>query len=112
MDAAIGDVLHAHPDLMATSFAELRPGCRRDGRPRSRGPHRSGDRRSRLPRIPHRLREHDPLIGPQVQRRRQAAPVDEAVAGSAGPVVVAGSLYLVGAARALLVDDPDLRDPA
>jgi dihydrofolate synthase/folylpolyglutamate synthase len=28
-----------------------------------------------------------------------------------GPVVVAGSLYLVGAARAVLVDDPDLRDP-
>jgi len=28
-----------------------------------------------------------------------------------GPVVVAGSLYLVGAARARLVDDPDLRDP-
>ena len=29
----------------------------------------------------------------------------------AGPVVVAGSLYLVGAARARLVDDPALRDP-
>jgi dihydrofolate synthase / folylpolyglutamate synthase len=28
-----------------------------------------------------------------------------------GPVVVAGSLYLVGAARARLVDDPLLRDP-
>ena len=28
-----------------------------------------------------------------------------------GPVVVAGSLYLVGAARAALVDDPALRDP-
>ncbi len=28
-----------------------------------------------------------------------------------GPVVVAGSLYLVGAARAVLVDDPALRDP-
>jgi dihydrofolate synthase/folylpolyglutamate synthase len=29
-----------------------------------------------------------------------------------GPVVVAGSLYLVGAVRAHLVDDPELRDPA
>ena len=29
----------------------------------------------------------------------------------AGPVVVAGSLYLVGAVRSRLVDDPDLRDP-
>ncbi len=35
-----------------------------------------------------------------------------ALAGSGpGPVVVAGSLYLVGAARGHLVDDPDLRDP-
>ena len=33
-----------------------------------------------------------------------------ALAGS-GPVVVAGSLYLVGMARGQLVDDPDLRDP-
>ena len=28
-----------------------------------------------------------------------------------GTAVVAGSLYLVGAVRAHLVDDPDLRDP-
>jgi dihydrofolate synthase/folylpolyglutamate synthase len=41
-----------------------------------------------------------------------AAAVAEAVAGSAGPVIVAGSLYLVGVARARLVDDPELRDPA
>jgi dihydrofolate synthase/folylpolyglutamate synthase len=41
-----------------------------------------------------------------------AAAVAEAVARAEGPVVVAGSLYLVGAARALVVDDPDLRDPA
>ncbi len=32
--------------------------------------------------------------------------------GHAGPTVVAGSLYLVGAVRAQLVDDPELRDPA
>lgn len=40
--------------------------------------------------------------------------LDRALSGSPaahGPVVVAGSLYLVGAARAILVDDPDLRDP-
>jgi len=41
-----------------------------------------------------------------------AAAVASAVADAEGPVVVAGSLYLVGAARALVVDDPDLRDPA
>ena len=41
-----------------------------------------------------------------------AAAVEAAVARAEGPVVVAGSLYLVGTARALLVDDPDLRDPA
>jgi dihydrofolate synthase/folylpolyglutamate synthase len=40
------------------------------------------------------------------------AAVASAVASADGPVVVAGSLYLVGAARAALVDDPDLRDPA
>jgi dihydrofolate synthase/folylpolyglutamate synthase len=38
--------------------------------------------------------------------------LDLALALARGPVVVAGSLYLVGAARARLVDDPELRDPA
>jgi dihydrofolate synthase/folylpolyglutamate synthase len=36
----------------------------------------------------------------------------ESALASRGPVVVAGSLYLVGAARGHLVDDPALRDPA
>jgi dihydrofolate synthase/folylpolyglutamate synthase len=40
-----------------------------------------------------------------------AAALDLAFTRAGGPVVVAGSLYLVGAARALLVDDPALRDP-
>ena len=40
-----------------------------------------------------------------------AAALDRILAGPAGPVVVAGSLYLVGAVRARLVDDPLLRDP-
>jgi dihydrofolate synthase/folylpolyglutamate synthase len=40
-----------------------------------------------------------------------AAALDRAVTTAEGPVVVAGSLYLVGAARAHLVDDPELRDP-
>ena len=40
-----------------------------------------------------------------------AAALDEALATARGPVVVAGSLYLVGAVRARLVDDPLLRDP-
>ena len=35
-----------------------------------------------------------------------------AVGGPSGPTVVAGSLYLVGAVRARLVDDPALRDPS
>lgn len=38
------------------------------------------------------------------------AAIDAAMA-KPGTTVVAGSLYLVGAARAHLVDDPDLRDP-
>ena len=40
------------------------------------------------------------------------AALDRALDDAEGPVVVAGSLYLVGAARARLVDDPALRDPA
>jgi len=40
-----------------------------------------------------------------------AAAFDRAIATAEGPVVVAGSLYLVGAARAQLVNDPELRDP-
>ena len=39
------------------------------------------------------------------------AALDRALAGAPGPVVVAGSLYLVGLARGRLVDDPLLRDP-
>jgi dihydrofolate synthase / folylpolyglutamate synthase len=40
-----------------------------------------------------------------------AIALDRILAGPAGPLVVAGSLYLVGAVRARLVDDPLLRDP-
>jgi dihydrofolate synthase/folylpolyglutamate synthase len=40
-----------------------------------------------------------------------AAAVDRALAVGSGTVVVLGSLYLVGAVRAILVDDPLLRDP-
>ncbi len=39
------------------------------------------------------------------------AALDPSQGFGAGPVVVAGSLYLVGDARRRLVDDPDLRDP-
>ena len=37
--------------------------------------------------------------------------LDRALEDTQGPVVVAGSLYLVGAVRARLVDDPALKDP-
>ena len=40
-----------------------------------------------------------------------AAAIDRILAGPPGPLIVAGSLYLVGAVRERLVDDPDLRDP-
>jgi dihydrofolate synthase/folylpolyglutamate synthase len=40
-----------------------------------------------------------------------AAALDAILAGPGGPLVVAGSLYLVGAVRERLVDDPLLRDP-
>ena len=48
---------------------------------------------------------------PVVAEPDPAAALDAIVAGPAGPVVVAGSLYLVGAIRARMVDDPLLRDP-
>ena len=41
-----------------------------------------------------------------------SAALAEALATAPGPIVVAGSLYLVGALRAILVDDPALRDVA
>lgn len=40
-----------------------------------------------------------------------AAALEAAFAAGDGPVIVAGSLYLVGAVRALLVNDPEFRDP-
>lgn len=40
-----------------------------------------------------------------------SAALDRILAGPPGPLVVAGSLYLVGAVRGRLVDDPLLRDP-
>ena len=39
------------------------------------------------------------------------AAIEAALADGGGPVVIAGSLYLVGEARRRLVDDPRLRDP-
>ena len=42
--------------------------------------------------------------------RRSRRPLERALAEAPGPIVVAGSLYLVGAVRAILVDDPELRD--
>ena len=40
-----------------------------------------------------------------------AAALEAALGTDGGAVIVAGSLYLVGAVRALLVDDPELREP-
>jgi len=52
----------------------------------------------------------DAATGAVVVEPDPLAAVDLALRGS-GPVLVAGSLYLVGAARGHLVDDPALRDP-
>jgi dihydrofolate synthase / folylpolyglutamate synthase len=41
-----------------------------------------------------------------------ARALDRALTGGSGAIVVAGSLYLVGAVRMRLIDDPLLRDPA
>ena len=49
----------------------------------------------------------DPIPTPDPQ----AALAEALAGGDGGPIVVAGSLYLVGAIRERLVDDPRLRDP-
>ncbi|MBA2702200.1 MAG: bifunctional folylpolyglutamate synthase/dihydrofolate synthase, partial [Chloroflexi bacterium] len=60
------------------------------------------------------LAERWRILAPSIRRVLSiddpAAALEHALA-AAGPTVVAGSLYLVGAARAILVDDPELRDP-
>ena len=53
---------------------------------------------------------YDPASRPEVEPVPVAA-LERALAAGGGPIVVAGSLYLVGAIRAQLVDDPTLRDP-
>jgi dihydrofolate synthase/folylpolyglutamate synthase len=48
--------------------------------------------------------------GPTVVELDAVTALERALVGD-GPVLVAGSLYLVGVARGHLIDDPDLRDP-
>ena len=48
--------------------------------------------------------------GPTVVEPDAVTALERALVGD-GPVLVAGSLYLVGVARGHLIDDPDLRDP-
>jgi dihydrofolate synthase/folylpolyglutamate synthase len=57
-----------------------------------------------------RWREAAPGLAVKTERDAGRA-LEQAVASADGPVVVAGSLYLVGAARERFVDDPLLRDP-
>ena len=61
-----------------------------------------------------RWRRHRPMATVLVEPDPMAA-LDRMLSGSpsaTGPIVVCGSLYLVGAARGRLVDDPSLRDPS
>jgi dihydrofolate synthase/folylpolyglutamate synthase len=51
------------------------------------------------------------LAGNVVDEPDPERALDRALGEGDGPIVVAGSLYLVGAVRARLVDDPLLRDP-
>ena len=99
-----------------------RQGRRRDrGSPRrrdSRSPARGSSRRRSTRRAPCRAGRLAAIwmtpARPVRGRRGRARHRRRAGAGprrAAGPVVVAGSLYLVGAVRARLVDDPLLRDP-
>jgi len=53
---------------------------------------------------------HAPDVATETVSTVDAA-LDRALAMGQGAIVVAGSLYLVGAVRARIVDDPSLRDP-
>ena len=86
------DVPRAMP---AAELAAHWRALRAEGAERAGGARRAG----RIGRAGATIVEPDPV-----------AALDLALRGS-GPVVVAGSLYLVGAARGHLVDDPGLRDP-
>ena len=57
-----------------------------------------------------RWRDRAPALAEVIAVPEPLAAVDRA-RQRPGPTVVAGSLYLVGAVRAALVDDPELRDP-
>ena len=61
-------------------------------------------------RIMHAVRTLHTYLTARVLAEHGAA-LDRAIASARGPVVVAGSLYLVGDARRRLVDDPPLHDP-
>jgi folylpolyglutamate synthase/dihydropteroate synthase len=56
-------------------------------------------------------RRSAPVVGAVSTEHDPASALHTAMQSSSSLTVVAGSLYLVGAIRALLVDDPDLRDP-
>jgi dihydrofolate synthase/folylpolyglutamate synthase len=56
-------------------------------------------------------RRSAPVVGALSTEDDPASALHTAMQSSSSLTVVAGSLYLVGAIRAQLVDDPDLRDP-
>ena len=90
IDAMAGSSALAGATVIATTV----------GMARAMAPHDLAERwRSRAPRVSQVREASDPLEA-----------VDAAIAAG-GSVVVAGSLYLVGAVRGYLVDDPELHDP-
>jgi len=74
--------------------------CTRPDLPRAMEPQALAGRWTRL--APTTVPEAEPEIEAALDRALETAP---------GPIVVAGSLYLVGAARARLIEDPELLDP-
>ena len=111
---------------VARDRVDGRQGRRRRRRRRCRGPRRSAGAtviatsRSDVPRalpasdLAARLAAPSPgRRGGPGRRRPRSAPRTARSPRTIGrgPIVVAGSLYLVGAVRAHLVDDPALRDP-
>jgi dihydrofolate synthase / folylpolyglutamate synthase len=71
----------------------------------------AGDRALPASELARAWRSRRPETGVTIVAEPGAA-LDRALASADGPVVVAGSLYLVGEARRRWVDDPLVRDPA
>ena len=103
-----------HGSMADKDVGRDHPGARRRGRARGRAYHRdpgAGRAGPRGDRARPPLARGPPGCDDHRGRGRRGGAASERLPRRPGPVVVAGSLYLVGEARRRWLDDPRLRDP-